>query len=285
MRPASSPEPGFGVSVVPLQYVSAQTLLKLMDSFATKAGSVRADTTRNLLLIQGTGAERRAAVDTALSFDVDWMRGQSVGIFPISSGTAGPDHRGTGKDRGFRRERSQPEHHQVSADRPSQRHHGGQQKAGAAAHGRDLDQAARSCGYRQNQRPRLSGEIRRSPPDRAGAHRHVHRRFVLRSARQRRQSDRTGIRRLRDVPAATVCRRTATSSLERQRIFDDKRIRLARRVRHGNGTSGFGWRKRRRRGERRAEPDALDGRSSGAGNGQPVLQDVRITPDTVNNTL
>ena len=82
----SSPEPGFGVSVVPLQYVSAQTLLKLMDSFATKAGTVRADVTRNLLLIQGTGAERRTAVDTALSFDVDWMRGQSVGIFPVSSG-------------------------------------------------------------------------------------------------------------------------------------------------------------------------------------------------------
>jgi general secretion pathway protein D len=87
---ASSPEPGFGVSVVPLQYVSAQTLLKLMDSFATKAGMVRADTTRNLLLIQGTGAERRIAVDTATSFDVDWMRGQSVGIFPISSGGPAP---------------------------------------------------------------------------------------------------------------------------------------------------------------------------------------------------
>src|SRR5712664_2733759 len=82
---ASSPEPGYGVSVVPLQYVSAQTLLKLMDSFATKAGMVRADTARNLLLIQGSGAERRTAVDTALSFDLDWMRGQSVGIFPIAN--------------------------------------------------------------------------------------------------------------------------------------------------------------------------------------------------------
>src|ERR1700757_1234856 len=85
-----NPEPGYGVSVVPLQYVSAQTLLKLMDSFATKAGTVRADTARNLLLIQGSGAERRIAVDTALSFDVDWMRGQSVGIFPISSGPPAP---------------------------------------------------------------------------------------------------------------------------------------------------------------------------------------------------
>ncbi len=87
---AASPEPGYGVSVVPLQYVSAQTVLKLMDSFATKAGAVRADTTRNILLIQGSGAERRTAVDTALSFDVDWMRGQSVGIYPIANSAPEP---------------------------------------------------------------------------------------------------------------------------------------------------------------------------------------------------
>ena len=86
----ANPEPGFGVSVVPLQYVGAQTILKLMDSFATRAGSVRADSTRNLLLIQGTGAERRTAVDTVLSFDVDWMRGQSVGVFPVHNSTPEP---------------------------------------------------------------------------------------------------------------------------------------------------------------------------------------------------
>src|ERR1700716_2892615 len=85
----ASLEPGYGVSVVPLQYVSAQTLLKLMDSFATKAGMVRADSTRNLLIIQGSGPERRTAVDTALSFDLDWMRGQSIGIFPIVN--SGPE--------------------------------------------------------------------------------------------------------------------------------------------------------------------------------------------------
>ncbi|MGA9954835.1 MAG: secretin N-terminal domain-containing protein, partial [Bradyrhizobium sp.] len=86
---ASDTEPGYGVSVVPLQYVSAQTLLKIMDSFATKPGVVRADATRNLLLIQGTGPERRTAVETATSFDVDWMRGQSIGIFPVSN--SGPE--------------------------------------------------------------------------------------------------------------------------------------------------------------------------------------------------
>ena len=86
---ASSIEPGYGVSVVPLQYVSAQTLLKLMDSFATKPGVVRADTTRNLLLIQGTGPERRTAFETARTFDVDWKRGHSIGIYPITN--SGPE--------------------------------------------------------------------------------------------------------------------------------------------------------------------------------------------------
>src|ERR1700761_4959855 len=86
---AGNVEPGYGVSVVPLQYVSAQTLLKLMDSFATKPGVVRADATRNLLLIQGTGPERQTAVESALSFDVDWMRGQSIGIYPITN--SGPE--------------------------------------------------------------------------------------------------------------------------------------------------------------------------------------------------
>src|SRR5215467_9803322 len=76
-------EPGYGVSVVPLRYVSASTLIKLLDSFATKPGTVRADASRNMLLIQGSGAERRTAIETVLGFDVDWMRGQSVGIFPI----------------------------------------------------------------------------------------------------------------------------------------------------------------------------------------------------------
>jgi general secretion pathway protein D len=86
----SPPEPGYGISVVPLQYVSVQTLVKLLDSFALKPGTVRADSGRNLLLIQGSGSERRTAVEAALSFDADWMRGQSVGVFPIANGNPEP---------------------------------------------------------------------------------------------------------------------------------------------------------------------------------------------------
>jgi general secretion pathway protein D len=87
---ASNVQPGFGVSVVPLQYVSAPTLIKLMESFVTKPGMVRADIGRNLILIQGTSSERRNAVDLVISFDADWMRGQSVGIFPVQNSNPEP---------------------------------------------------------------------------------------------------------------------------------------------------------------------------------------------------
>ena len=80
---AARAEPGFGVTVVPLQFVSANTLAKLLDSFALKPGTVRVDAARNLVLVQGSGADRRNAVETVLSFDADWMRGQSVGIYPL----------------------------------------------------------------------------------------------------------------------------------------------------------------------------------------------------------
>jgi general secretion pathway protein D len=83
-------EAGYGITVIPLQYVSAQTLTKLLDNFATKAGTVRADPARNLVVIQGSAADRRAAIDTVLSFDADWMRGQSVGIYPVSNSTPEP---------------------------------------------------------------------------------------------------------------------------------------------------------------------------------------------------
>ena len=82
---ATSAEGGYGITVVPLRYASAQTTLKLLDSFAIKTGSARVDPARNMILIQGSGPERTAALDTIKNFDVDWMRGQSVGVYPIKN--------------------------------------------------------------------------------------------------------------------------------------------------------------------------------------------------------
>jgi general secretion pathway protein D len=73
-----------------LQHVSVQTITKLLDSFATKPGAIRAEPSKNLLIVVGNGIERRTAVDTILNFDEDWMRGQSVGIFPVHNSTPEP---------------------------------------------------------------------------------------------------------------------------------------------------------------------------------------------------
>ena len=79
--------PGFGVSVLPLQNVSAEAMLRLLENFISKGGSLKAETTGNLLLVRGTANERRTLMDVAASFDVDWLKGQSAGIFPLTHST------------------------------------------------------------------------------------------------------------------------------------------------------------------------------------------------------
>ncbi|WP_240535257.1 type II secretion system secretin GspD [Bradyrhizobium sp. YR681] len=81
---------GQGITVVPLRYVSAQNIFKLLDAFGVKASTMRPDSARNTLIVSGSGTERASAVDTILSFDADWMRGQSVGIFPVRNSTPEP---------------------------------------------------------------------------------------------------------------------------------------------------------------------------------------------------
>ena len=75
--------PGYGVSVVPLRFVSVKTMNSLLGGFVADAEGIRIDSTRNALVISGPGAKRAEVVKTALSFDGDWMAGQSVGIFEL----------------------------------------------------------------------------------------------------------------------------------------------------------------------------------------------------------
>ena len=85
-----SAEPGFGLTVIPLQYVSGTTLTKLLEGFATRPGAIRTDPSGRLLIVVGTGSERQSALETVRSFDVDWLRGQSVGMYPVQNSTPEP---------------------------------------------------------------------------------------------------------------------------------------------------------------------------------------------------
>ncbi|HEX9208889.1 MAG TPA: type II secretion system secretin GspD [Bradyrhizobium sp.] len=87
---SASAAAGQGITVVPLRYTSAQNIFKLLDAFGVKASTMRPDSARNTLIVSGSGADRASAVDTILSFDADWMRGQSVGIFPVRNSSPEP---------------------------------------------------------------------------------------------------------------------------------------------------------------------------------------------------
>jgi general secretion pathway protein D len=76
---------GFGVTIIPLRYTSAATVAQVAENFLTRPGAVRTDATRNLIMIQGTADERQSALNVISSFDVEWMRNQSIGIFPLKS--------------------------------------------------------------------------------------------------------------------------------------------------------------------------------------------------------
>ncbi|MEO5694476.1 MAG: type II secretion system secretin GspD [Usitatibacter sp.] len=76
--------PGFSVMVVPLQFVGAREMAKLLEPFAAD-NTVRVDEARNLVVIAGNQREMRHLLDTIELFDVDWLSGYSVGLFPIKS--------------------------------------------------------------------------------------------------------------------------------------------------------------------------------------------------------
>ncbi|MEE2525556.1 type II secretion system secretin GspD [Hyphobacterium sp. HN65] len=87
-RVAGANQPGWGVTAVPLQFVSANELRTLMESVVTRPGALRADAARNMLLIVGSAPERRNAAAAAQAFDVDWMAGMSVALIPLSNANA-----------------------------------------------------------------------------------------------------------------------------------------------------------------------------------------------------
>ncbi len=85
--PASSAR-GFEVRVVPLQYISAAEMKKVLEPYARPNAIVNVDSGRNVITLGGTRSELENYLRTVEIFDVDWLSGMSVGVFPIQSGKA-----------------------------------------------------------------------------------------------------------------------------------------------------------------------------------------------------
>lgn len=79
---SSAPLPrGFSVRIVPLRFVSAGEMQKILEPFINAGNLVRVDSRRNLLVLAGTGQEMTSMLETISVFDVDWLAGMSVALF------------------------------------------------------------------------------------------------------------------------------------------------------------------------------------------------------------
>ena len=72
---------GFGIRIVPLEFIAATEMQKILEPLASPGNIVRVDTARNLLVLSGSSQELGSLLETVKIFDVDWLAGMSVGMF------------------------------------------------------------------------------------------------------------------------------------------------------------------------------------------------------------
>lgn len=79
------PKGGSGTTVVPLRYVSAVEMERILKAVAPQTSILRVDSARNVLLVSGSSNELASVQATVEAFDLDWMRGMSFAILPVES--------------------------------------------------------------------------------------------------------------------------------------------------------------------------------------------------------
>jgi general secretion pathway protein D len=76
---------GFSTIVVPLRYISASGMAEVLKPVAEETSIVRVDNARNLLMLAGTREQLDGWLDLIATFDVDLLKGMSVGLFPLEN--------------------------------------------------------------------------------------------------------------------------------------------------------------------------------------------------------
>lgn len=79
----SQPSSGLSARLFPLRYISATEMQKLLKPFARENAFLLVDPARNVLSLAGTPDELANYQDTIDTFDVDWLKGMSVGVFGL----------------------------------------------------------------------------------------------------------------------------------------------------------------------------------------------------------
>ncbi|MBM69883.1 MAG: type II secretion system protein GspD [Haliea sp.] len=83
------PGAGYSTVVVPLQYISASNMAEILRPVADEQAFLRIDNTRNLLLLAGTRMQIDGWLDMVDTFDVDLLKGMSVGLFTLEHSRVG----------------------------------------------------------------------------------------------------------------------------------------------------------------------------------------------------
>lgn len=74
---------GYEVRGVPLNYIAATEMEKILQPYVREGAIVQVDQMRSMIFLAGTREELRNYLRTVEIFDVDWLEGMSVGLFPL----------------------------------------------------------------------------------------------------------------------------------------------------------------------------------------------------------
>jgi general secretion pathway protein D len=76
---------GFQTLVTPLRYISAKEMEKILKTVASEGARITVDEPHNLLLMSGSRTELNTLLTTIETFDVNQLRGMSIGLFRLQS--------------------------------------------------------------------------------------------------------------------------------------------------------------------------------------------------------
>ncbi len=76
---------GYEVRAVPLDYIGAAEMAKILEPYARDNAIINVDPLRNMLFLAGTREELSNYLQTVEIFDIDWLKGMSVGIYPLTT--------------------------------------------------------------------------------------------------------------------------------------------------------------------------------------------------------
>ncbi|GAA4418989.1 type II secretion system secretin GspD [Acidovorax lacteus] len=85
--PGNPLPPGSGAIVVRLQYIGAAEMATILRPMLGADSLVRVDNLRNLLVLAGTRTQAEGWLDLISTFDVNLLKGMSVGVFPLKHAT------------------------------------------------------------------------------------------------------------------------------------------------------------------------------------------------------